>query len=185
MVPFRAQETPASIKAAGWASPAHITFAEDRKDWEWRGMSPHPKSAFCTVDWPPTTPAISATHHQVLHLQHMETVGVRELQQRASAALRRVERGETLGITDRGRLVAVLTSPSTAPGLASSSPAAGSWPPGATSRTFPPRWNRRRRPPRSSTSSVPGTDDVRVVPRLLGNERGLPVQPTEDVGGTG
>ena len=62
-VPFRAQETPASIKAAGWASPAHITFAEIRKDWEWRGMSPHPKSTFCTVDWPPTTPAISATHH--------------------------------------------------------------------------------------------------------------------------
>jgi prevent-host-death family protein len=49
----------------------------------------------------------------------METIGVRELQQRASAALRRVERGETLGITDRGRLVAVLTSPSTAPGMAS------------------------------------------------------------------
>lgn len=44
-VPFRAQETPASIKAAGWASPAHITFAGDRKDWEWRGMSPHPESA--------------------------------------------------------------------------------------------------------------------------------------------
>jgi hypothetical protein len=44
-VPFRAQETLASIKAAGWASPAHITFAGDRRDWEWRGMSPHPESA--------------------------------------------------------------------------------------------------------------------------------------------
>jgi len=53
----------------------------------------------------------------VLHLQHMETIGVRELQQRASAALRRVERGETLGVTDRGRLVAILAPPSVAGGV--------------------------------------------------------------------
>jgi antitoxin (DNA-binding transcriptional repressor) of toxin-antitoxin stability system len=46
----------------------------------------------------------------------METIGVRELQQHASAALRRVERGETIGVTDRGRLVAVLAAPSTATG---------------------------------------------------------------------
>lgn len=46
----------------------------------------------------------------------METIGVRELQQHASAALRRVERGETLGVTDRGRLVAVLSPPSAATG---------------------------------------------------------------------
>lgn len=46
----------------------------------------------------------------------METIGVRELQQHASAALRRVARGETLGVTDRGRLVAVLSAPSTASG---------------------------------------------------------------------
>jgi antitoxin (DNA-binding transcriptional repressor) of toxin-antitoxin stability system len=46
----------------------------------------------------------------------METIGVRELQQHASAALRRVARGETLGVTDRGRLVAVLSAPSTATG---------------------------------------------------------------------
>jgi prevent-host-death family protein len=48
----------------------------------------------------------------------METVGVRELQQRASAVLRRVERGEVLGVTDRGRLVAVLEPPSAARGAA-------------------------------------------------------------------
>lgn len=54
----------------------------------------------------------------VLHLQHMETIGVRELQQRASAALRRVERGESVGVTDRGRLVAVLVPPSAAAGSA-------------------------------------------------------------------
>lgn len=55
---------------------------------------------------------------QVLHLTHMKTIGVRELQQHASAALRRVELGETIGVTDRGRLVAVLTSPSAARGTA-------------------------------------------------------------------
>jgi antitoxin (DNA-binding transcriptional repressor) of toxin-antitoxin stability system len=48
----------------------------------------------------------------------METIGVRQLQQHASAALRRVERGETLGITDRGRLVAVLSSPPAPTGMA-------------------------------------------------------------------
>src|ERR1039458_2443571 len=37
VVPFRAQESLASSKDAGWASPAHITFAGDRRDWEWRG----------------------------------------------------------------------------------------------------------------------------------------------------
>ena len=48
----------------------------------------------------------------------METIGVRELQQRASAVLRRIERGEVLGVTDRGRLVAVIQSPSAAAGTA-------------------------------------------------------------------
>jgi len=38
----------------------------------------------------------------------METVGVRELRQRASALLRRVEAGEVFEVTDRGRPVAVL-----------------------------------------------------------------------------
>jgi antitoxin (DNA-binding transcriptional repressor) of toxin-antitoxin stability system len=42
----------------------------------------------------------------------METIGIRELRQRASAAIRRVRRGETLGVTDRGQLVAVLAPPS-------------------------------------------------------------------------
>lgn len=49
----------------------------------------------------------------------METIGVRELQQHASAALRRVEQGESIGVTDRGRLVAVLVPPSSAGGVAS------------------------------------------------------------------
>jgi prevent-host-death family protein len=38
----------------------------------------------------------------------MKSVGVRELRQRASELLRRVEGGETIEITDRGRPVAVL-----------------------------------------------------------------------------
>ena len=41
----------------------------------------------------------------------MKTIGVCELQQHASAALRRVARGETIGVTDPGRLVAVLSGP--------------------------------------------------------------------------
>ena len=38
----------------------------------------------------------------------MASVGVRELRQRASELLRRVENGESIEITDRGRPVAVL-----------------------------------------------------------------------------
>jgi prevent-host-death family protein len=41
-------------------------------------------------------------------------VGVRELRQRASALLRRVEGGETIRITDRGRFVALLCPAPTA-----------------------------------------------------------------------
>jgi prevent-host-death family protein len=48
----------------------------------------------------------------------METVPVRELQQHASAVLRRVRRGESLGVTDRGTLIAVLTPPPRATGAA-------------------------------------------------------------------
>ncbi len=38
----------------------------------------------------------------------MTTVGIRELRQRASELLRRVEAGEVFEVTDRGRPVAVL-----------------------------------------------------------------------------
>ena len=38
----------------------------------------------------------------------MASVGIRELRQRASELLRRVEAGETIQITDRGRPVAAL-----------------------------------------------------------------------------
>ena len=39
----------------------------------------------------------------------MHSVGVRELRQRASELLRRVQRGEVIEITDRGMPVALLT----------------------------------------------------------------------------
>src|SRR4051794_14098800 len=50
----------------------------------------------------------------VLHLCVMERVGVRELRQNLSVYLRRVRRGESLEVTERGEPVAVLQpSPST------------------------------------------------------------------------
>ena len=39
----------------------------------------------------------------------MSSIGIRELRQRASELLLRVEQGETIQITDRGRPVALLT----------------------------------------------------------------------------
>jgi len=39
----------------------------------------------------------------------MQSVGIRELRQRASELLRQVERGESIEITDRGRPVALLS----------------------------------------------------------------------------
>ena len=41
----------------------------------------------------------------------MASIGIRELRQRASAFLRRVQRGETIEVTDRGRRVAILAPP--------------------------------------------------------------------------
>jgi prevent-host-death family protein len=43
--------------------------------------------------------------------EHMASVGVRELRQRAGELLRRVEQGETIEVTIRGRRVAVLAPP--------------------------------------------------------------------------
>ena len=43
----------------------------------------------------------------------MESVPIRELQQHASKVVRRVRSGETVGVTDRGELVAVIAPPST------------------------------------------------------------------------
>jgi prevent-host-death family protein len=45
----------------------------------------------------------------------MERIGVRELRQHASRWLARVAAGESIEITDRGRLVALLSPPRTVP----------------------------------------------------------------------
>ncbi|MGH9032464.1 MAG: type II toxin-antitoxin system Phd/YefM family antitoxin [Acidimicrobiia bacterium] len=45
----------------------------------------------------------------------MERIGIRELRQNASKYLERVERGETIEVTNRGRLAAVLV-PAPRPG---------------------------------------------------------------------
>ncbi len=55
---------------------------------------------------------------------HMQKIGVRQLQQNAAAALRRVAAGERLEVTDRGRPVAILV-PATHPSLIESLAAAG------------------------------------------------------------
>jgi prevent-host-death family protein len=48
----------------------------------------------------------------------MSRIGIRELRQRASEYLRRVEAGETIEVTDRGRPIALLTPIPQAPPLA-------------------------------------------------------------------
>lgn len=47
----------------------------------------------------------------------MTRIGIRELRQKASEYLRRVEAGETIEVTDRGRPVALLTPVPEAPPL--------------------------------------------------------------------
>ena len=47
----------------------------------------------------------------------MTRIGIRELRQKASEYLRRVERGETIEVTDRGRPIALLTPIPDAPPL--------------------------------------------------------------------
>ena len=59
------------------------------------------------------------TSRFVLLSPYMETIGIRELQRRASSAVRRVPRGETLGVTYRGQLLAVLAPPALATGTGS------------------------------------------------------------------
>ena len=65
----------------------------------------------------------------------MTSIGVRELRQRASVYLRRVEAGETIEITDRGRPVALL-SPIPGPSMLERLRASGDLVP-ATNDAFP------------------------------------------------
>lgn len=50
------------------------------------------------------------------YIASMERIGIRELRQHASRYLSRVKAGETVEVTDRGRLVALLCPPTPAQG---------------------------------------------------------------------
>lgn len=81
----------------------------------------------------------------------MERIGVRELRQNASRWLSRVAAGETIEISDRGRLVAILTPPrdvSAYDRLFSSG------------RLIPSRRELRRVRPLPANSSLPSLTDV-------------------------
>ena len=81
----------------------------------------------------------------MLRSTHMQTVPIRELQQHSSAVIRRVRDGESVGITDRGALVAVLVPP-TSVGGAGALLAAGRVRPSTTTMAELPRGLRASRP---------------------------------------
>jgi prevent-host-death family protein len=85
----------------------------------------------------------------------MERIGVRELRQHASAYLRRVKAGETVEVTERGQLIALLVPPE--PGHASRDRliAEGRLVPARTRRNLPPRL-------RATSTSASILDDLRA-----------------------
>lgn len=82
----------------------------------------------------------------------MERIGVRELRQHASRYLSRVKAGETVEVTERGRLVALLVPPNPAAGARERLVASGRMIPS----TRPLRLPRRVRP-------RPGGPDTRAA----------------------
>lgn len=87
-------------------------------------------------------------------------IGVRELRQHASRFLARVKAGETVQVTERGRLVAVLVPPDPATSARERLVAGGSLVPATTPLRLPAR---RALPP-----GVPGTGGVLAVERSEG-----------------
>src|SRR5437762_3074124 len=80
-------------------------------------MPPAPSGA-TTSYGPSLVPAVSAMRVAIIgpllcatmcYMNPAKGVGVRELRQNLSVYLRRIARGETLEVTDRGRAVALLT----------------------------------------------------------------------------
>ncbi len=69
----------------------------------------------------------------------VEQIGVRELRQHASRYLARVKAGETVEVTDRGELVALLVPPTPAASLRQRLIAAGQLLPASESLSLPPR----------------------------------------------
>ena len=82
----------------------------------------------------------------------MDRIGVRELRQHASRYLSRVESGETIEITDRGRLVAVLSPPTPSRTARDRLIAEGQILPAAAPGQFPP--------PVQLTGGGKTTDDI-------------------------
>lgn len=85
----------------------------------------------------------------------MERIGVRELRQHASRYLDRVRAGETVEVTDRGKLVALLVPPSPARGARDQLIAQGRLIPAAGPVAVPARVR-----PRETTSAV--LDELRA-----------------------
>ncbi len=69
----------------------------------------------------------------------MERIGVRELRQHASRYLDRVKSGETVEVTERGRLVALLVPPTAAQGARDRLVAQGRLIPATGALRFPRR----------------------------------------------
>jgi prevent-host-death family protein len=84
----------------------------------------------------------------------MLRIGVRELRQHASRYLARVRAGETVEVTDRGVLVALLVPPGPGESSRQELIAAGMLDPAAAPLEFPRR-------PRLASSSASALDDVR------------------------
>lgn len=81
----------------------------------------------------------------------MERVGVRELRQHASRYLERVKAGETVEVTERGKLVALLVPPSPAVSARDRLVAEGRLIPASRPFKIPPRAPRRSGTPDSGT----------------------------------
>ena len=79
----------------------------------------------------------------------MQRIGVRELRQHASRYLDRVRAGETVEVTDRGVLVALLVPPDAAQGARDQLVAQGRLKPAAGPLSLPTRVR-----PRGTTSAV-------------------------------
>ncbi|HEV7493327.1 type II toxin-antitoxin system prevent-host-death family antitoxin [Baekduia sp.] len=88
----------------------------------------------------------------------MERIGVRELRQHATRYLSRVKAGETVEVTERGRLVALLVPPDPASSARERLIASGQLVPAAHSFRLP------QRTPATSASPDSGTvlDDLRA-----------------------
>ncbi|MHB1533864.1 MAG: type II toxin-antitoxin system Phd/YefM family antitoxin [Acidimicrobiales bacterium] len=88
----------------------------------------------------------------------MERIGVRELRQHASRYLDRVKAGETVEVTERGRLVALLVPPDPATNARERLISAGRLIPAARALRLP-----RRVPARASTPDTGAVlDDLRA-----------------------